>query len=242
MTMALLAKTGGNEGDMAGLNRMIVLSLALHFLLLGTFLLSPSLPTKKRTFGPVYTVDLVSLPAGYLEKTSATPISKELATMGVKEHSTVLRKSAESLSIPPIKRLVPVKKETSRDVEKAIEGVRKKVEASSAHQTKGSRQGVAETSREMNAYYEALWARIKSEWALPRGILPSENLEAIVDVSVSRSGTVSSLRIEKTSGNRYFDQSAIRAIRKASPFPPIPENIRGSNIELGIRFHSEQFR
>jgi TonB family protein len=243
MTKALRAKTtSGKEDDMAGLNRMIVLSLALHLLFISALILSPSLPTKKWTFGPVYTVALVSLPAGYLEKKPTTSISKELTTMGVKEHSAVLKKSTESLSIPPIKRLVPVKKDTSREVEKAIEGVRKKMEASATSQTKASEQGGVETNREITAYYETLWTRIKSEWALPRGILPSEKLEAIVDVTVSRSGIVNSLKIEKTSGNRYFDQSAIRAIRKASPFPPIPENIRGSNLELGIRFHSEQLR
>ncbi len=238
MKTAFLAGTKGKEGE--NLNRMILLSLLIHAFVLGVFLLSPSLPAKKWTFGPVYQVDLVSLPAGYLEKQAMTPISKEVATIGAKEHSTAMKK-AESLSIPPIRRLAPVKKETNQEVAKAVEGVRKKLEAATARQA-APREGIAETNRAMNAYYEVIWSRIKAEWALPKGILPTEDLEAVIDVSVSRSGSVTSFSVEKSSGNRYFDQSTVRAIRKASPFPPIPEGIRGSSIELGIRFHSAQFR
>jgi TonB family protein len=50
------------------------------------------------------------------------------------------------------------------------------------------------------------------------------------------------LSFEKHSGNRYFDESAMKAIKKASPFPPFPDSIRDNNIDVGIRFHSMEFR
>jgi outer membrane biosynthesis protein TonB len=34
----------------------------------------------------------------------------------------------------------------------------------------------------------------------------------------------------------------VRAIRKASPFPPLPGEIGDRNIDLGIRFHSKELR
>lgn len=228
-------RTRAKFNDGAGLSRMVVLSFLLHALCLSILFLSPSLPTRKWTFGPVYNVDLVSLPAGYLEKKMTTSMSREVASIG---------KRAEALnktSIAPIKRLAPIKKESSRqELDRVIEGVRKRVAAE--RRAPAARQEMAETSGAMNAYYETLWSRIKSEWALPPGILASQELETVIDVTVSRSGSVTSLSIEKSSGNRYFDQSALRAIRKASPFPPIPENIRGSSIDLGIRFHTAEFR
>jgi len=239
MTMAPLEKVGRKINDGASINRMVLLSLIIHALVLSILFLSPSFPTRKWTFGPVYTVDLVSLPSGYLERSAATAITKEVATISAREHATAMKKTSEA----PIRRLAPVQKENSREeVEKAVARVRKKVAASSSSQAPAARQGVVETSQAVHAYYEAIWSRIKAEWALPRGILPSENLEAVVDVTVSRSGSVTSMSIESGSGNRYFDQSAVRAIRKASPFPPIPESIRGSSIDLGIRFHTAQFR
>jgi len=230
-------KIRGKFDDGAGLSRMVILSFLLHALCLSIFFLSPSLPARKWTFGPVYNVDLVSLPAGYLEKKMTTPMSREVASIGAGKRAEALKKT----SIAPIKRLAPIKKESGREeLERAIEGVRTRVAAE--RRAPAARQEMAETSGVMNTYYETLWSRIKSEWALPPGILASQELEAVVDVTVSRSGSVTSLSLEKSSGNRYFDQSALRAIRKASPFPPIPESIRGSSIDLGIRFHTAEFR
>ena len=72
--------------------------------------------------------------------------------------------------------------------------------------------------------------------------LQSDNLEAIIDVKILRDGTVSRLEIEKSSGNRYFDQSAVKAVRKASPFPALPAWIQETTAEFGIKFHSSEGR
>ncbi|HPQ60242.1 MAG TPA: hypothetical protein PLR43_01845, partial [Syntrophales bacterium] len=53
----------GNRRDETSLKSMAILSFLLHALLLSILFLSPSLPSQKWTFGPVYTVDLVSFPA-----------------------------------------------------------------------------------------------------------------------------------------------------------------------------------
>ncbi len=238
--MVFFRRMKGNGGGLVGFNRMIALSLMLHFFLLAVLFFSPSLPARRWTFGPVYTVDLVSLPSGHPDKGTSTALLPEVAAIKTGRQADVSKKRAE-LAVPPIKRLAPARKEAG-EVGRAIEGIRKKVEAPSGAQTRANQQGAVETSSAVNAYYQTLWARIRAEWALPRGILPSENLETVIDVTVSRSGVVTAINIEKSSGNQYFDQSALRAIRKASPFPPLPEDIRGSSIELGIRFHSEQFR
>jgi TonB family protein len=94
----------------------------------------------------------------------------------------------------------------------------------------------------MNVYYSLIWSRIRGKWTLPQGILPRENIEAIIQAKILRNGTVVDLSFEKRSGNRYFDESAMKAIKKASPFPPLPDSIRDNNIDVGIRFHSMEFR
>ena len=235
---------------MPGLNRMIGLSLAVHMIFIGTLLFSPSLPKKKWTFGPVYTVDLVSLPsrAESVGTKTETDVSKQLAVTKPKERSVVLSKKPESLPVAPIQQIKPIKKkDEGRELEKAIEGVRRRVEASGSTTTQAKPSGQAAATGEagsgrMNAYYNVLWSRITAEWAFPTAMQLTKNLEVVVYVTVSRSGVVSSLDIEKSSGNRYFDESALRAIRKAGPFPPIPETILGSSLELGIRFNSDQLK
>jgi len=51
---------------------------------------------------------------------------------------------------------------------------------------------------------------------------------------------VAALRFEKQSGNRYFDESALKAIKKVGKFPPLPESLDKEYIDLGIRFRSSE--
>ena len=72
--------------------------------------------------------------------------------------------------------------------------------------------------------------------------MPEKNITTIIDVKISRSGALEYLDFEKRSGNRYFDDSALRAVKKSNPFPPLPYWIRDKSIEIGIRFHSAELR
>jgi len=102
--------------------------------------------------------------------------------------------------------------------------------------------GDAEMDAKMRAYYAMVWSRIKGGWALPQGILPGEVLETVINVTILRSGAVTEMDFEKRSGNRYFDESALKAIRKSVPFPPLPAWINESRLDVGIRFHSSELR
>jgi TonB family protein len=53
---------------------------------------------------------------------------------------------------------------------------------------------------------------------------------------------IADINFEKRSGSTYFDESALKAIKKASPLPSLPEWIRDSSIEVGIRFHSSDLK
>ncbi|OPY91113.1 MAG: Gram-negative bacterial tonB protein [Syntrophus sp. PtaU1.Bin208] len=102
--------------------------------------------------------------------------------------------------------------------------------------------GNAELNARMYAYYRLIWARIKKQWTMSPGLLPKGDIGAIIHVRVLRNGTVEGINFEKRSGNNYFDDSALRAVRKASPFPPLPQGMGEENLEIGIRFHSAELR
>ena len=51
-----------------------------------------------------------------------------------------------------------------------------------------------------------------------------------------KSGKIEQFWIEQKSGNDYFDQSAIRAIRKTKDLPPLPDDIPEPFLEVGINF------
>ena len=245
----------GNSDGRYGLNLTIFLSLLLHLLVLSVFFFSSSRSLPRWTFGPVYSVQLVSssevvsgeksfsAPAGGTK----TPLSKDL--------TTVTKSLPDRMSPLPLGKSVP-RKDQQDSVEKAVENIRAKVQASKPAgpavpkgsagvpvASPGGRTGGGEGKVKMDAYYAVIWSLIRSQWALPGDIVPRGNIEAIVHARILRSGAVTELSFEKRSGNRYFDESAMKAIQKANPFPPLPElGAGGESIELGIRFHSSELR
>ncbi len=225
------------------LNNMIVFSFLLHALILSILFFSPSWPTPKWTFGPVYTVDLVSPPSSSVNLKSTDAISEKKTVKSSKEHSIVMKKRIDKISSIPISEIKTRKKEVSGSVDQAIEGIKKKVLSATEETPRpATSSGNAEMSMRMKVYYSMIWSRIKEQWALPRGILPDNNLEAIIGAKILRNGKLTDWNFEKKSGNKYFDESVVKAIKKASPFPPLPEWLDDSMIELGIRFHSSELQ
>lgn len=102
--------------------------------------------------------------------------------------------------------------------------------------------GAAGTSRvppETLAYFRELDERIRSNWTVNElALAESRNLIVQIRITIERDGKVSNVRMEKTSGNHYFDDSVLRAIHKASPLPVPPEQLRGTedHYEIGFRF------
>jgi len=254
--------------DGSRLNSMIFLSLLLHAAILSALFLTPSFPTPKLTFGPVYSVSLVSLPRNALEQRSTAAAAKELMAVD-RRPEAVMKKQLEPAPAIPIRTIETRKKQRDPDLEKAMDEIRKKAAATGQPQAKAGapkadksdktertagppgptgpaspagQPGDTEMDAQMRAYYTAIWSRIKSKWALPQGILPGEVLEVVIDVTILRSGTVTEVNYEKRSGNGYFDESAMKAVRKASPLPPLPAWVSGGSIEVGIRFHSSALR
>jgi colicin import membrane protein len=81
---------------------------------------------------------------------------------------------------------------------------------------------------------------VRSSWVLPEALLrDAGKLVVELRIVIEKNGRVSGERIEKGSGNPYFDESVRRAIRKASPLPVPPEQLRGGedHYEVGFRFH-----
>ncbi|MDH3383254.1 MAG: TonB family protein [Deltaproteobacteria bacterium] len=93
------------------------------------------------------------------------------------------------------------------------------------------------------AYFRQLDERIRSNWTVP-AIAMSEKEKLIVQlrIVIEKDGRVSRVRMEKTSGNSYFDDSVLRAINKASPLPIPPEQLRGGEdyYEVGFRFYGAE--
>jgi TonB family protein len=72
-------------------------------------------------------------------------------------------------------------------------------------------------------YYNTVQDRIKKAWTFTGG---SNDLTASVDFAIGPDGTLTGAKIGDSSKDSAFDDSVIRAIRRAAPFPPPPEKFR----------------
>ena len=83
------------------------------------------------------------------------------------------------------------------------------------------------------AYYiRQIQQKIQERWygrAIP-GQQPSVVFE------IRRDGRLNVVTIDRTSGNAYYDQVALRAINDASPFPPLPDDFRKAVLRIGLQF------
>jgi colicin import membrane protein len=104
----------------------------------------------------------------------------------------------------------------------------------------GGAQGTVRLSPELSDYFRRLEESVRNSWVLP-GALVRDAAKLVVElrIVIEKDGRVSEERIERGSGNPYFDDSVRRAIRKASPLPVPPEQLRGGedHYEVGFRFH-----
>jgi colicin import membrane protein len=130
----------------------------------------------------------------------------------------------------------------ARLVDSAIAGIRKRVTIGSAGaiesgdpSTGGASSGVMSIKHKI--YYNLIWRRIRSAWVLPPEVLGGQkNLETIVAIRIARDGQIEDIQFEKKSGNIYLDESALRAIKKANPLPPLPPGFEGNTFDVGVRF------
>jgi TonB family protein len=111
------------------------------------------------------------------------------------------------------------------------------VVASNASEGKGYGVGPGEGSAgilkdpEFLLYYKTVQDQIKKAWTFTGG---SNDLTATVDFAIGPDGTLIGLKIGTSSNDGAFDDSVIRAIRRAAPFPAPPDKFK-DQFSAGIR-------
>jgi TonB family protein len=90
----------------------------------------------------------------------------------------------------------------------------------------------------LERYKDMIWAKIRKEWTLPKALQGRTDLETTISVTLDKDGKIQKVRLEKSAGNTLFDHSAVRALKKAEPLPPIPEELNDDTVV--ITFHIEE--
>ena len=86
-------------------------------------------------------------------------------------------------------------------------------------------------------YEDYLVRRFYELWEQPgRGAVKGDQASALVSFRIQRDGRIEGISLKKTSGSSLLDQSALEAVRKADPLPPLPEGFRGRWRDVNILF------
>ncbi len=80
-------------------------------------------------------------------------------------------------------------------------------------------------------YYKTVQDQIKKAWTFTGG---SNDLTATVDFAIGPDGALTAVKIGTSSNDPSFDDSVLRAIRRAAPFPAPPEKFR-DQFSAGIK-------
>jgi TonB family protein len=84
---------------------------------------------------------------------------------------------------------------------------------------------------EFLSYYQTVQERIKKAWSFAGG---NSNLTTEALFAIDSSGQLTGVKIIDSSHDTAYDDSVVRAIRRAAPFPPPPEKYR-SQFAQGVQ-------
>jgi TonB family protein len=100
----------------------------------------------------------------------------------------------------------------------------------------GSAEGTASQGTTGDEYATAVYTAIRRNWVTPTGLVTDAelaSLEMVMRISISPEGSLGAPMVKKSSGNEYFDDSCIQAVKATVRVPPPPPNFkRGFNLRF----------
>lgn len=89
-----------------------------------------------------------------------------------------------------------------------------------------------------NRYLAMVEDAIDQQWVAPP--LVQSTPTVILKFRISRSGEISNILIDESSGHEHYDFAALRAVRAVNPLPPFPKEIDKSYLDLLYRFQKTE--
>lgn len=232
---------------------MLLLSLGFHGLLFLMLLLSSLIWPQTRLIPQVHLVELVSLSRERIEQPVVKPEPKPEPVQQrpkVQKKPTIQVKRPDKVAKPAVKK-TEVKKEEAVVEKPNVPQEKEEVEPSQPEVKKeevASIPDIPDVTPILNKkyteyeFYHALISRaIRKRWAPPPISFEGQRMEAVVFFSISRSGRIEgSVVLEKSSGNPFYDQAALRAT--LGPLPPPPPGYPEELLKMRLIYVLDQSR
>ena len=201
--------------------RLLSWSLGVHLLAIGFSVVAPMTRRAPLLSAPIF-VDVVAAP-----KAAA---ARPKRVRQVVDEPVVIRKQPKPLSKPKPKPEAKPEPEAKPkapppSADELLAKLRQKVEArdaATARAAAATSAGAGRFDPQMAAYHRKLKALLYANWVGAHVFRGQGDLSARFQVQIDPSGGLGSVALVGSSGNRYFDESAERAIWKTRPFPRPP--------------------
>ena len=232
------------------MSRDILLSLALHVVLLAAALVSAPLAAKKKTpFEEVIRVQLTAPGALPIAQPAvAEPVPVAVPTPVVEETPDIPISSPETVDEPAV---VPEKPKPKPKPKSKPEAPQEQPAATASGST-GEAEGektveapvgggspfagatIDNVSFDYPYWFTQAFNKIGSNYHIR--IEYGRPLVCVIYFQVIRSGRLVDARIEQSSGDNEFDDVCLRSVQNSAPFPPLPGNFVDEIIGITIPF------
>ena len=130
------------------------------------------------------------------------------------------------------------KRQKQKHLQDTLQRLKHRVRINEAHQRVRSNGRPAKSSVKLMDIYNAdAGTRIRRNWALSSQLINYQtDFEVRIRVTIMRNGYIKSTIFEKKSGNKYYDESIRKAVKKSNPLPPLPNAFLGPFHTVGFNF------
>jgi len=237
------------------MSRVFVISAIIHVALVAIVSFVPGLIRNNDTALEVYTVELVELPRETTpEPPPATP---EPAVEEAVAESEPEPEPEEVIPEEPVRRqrqvVVKPPPRQERSLRDRIEDrltdrpepertEEPEERPAPAAQPTGTTK-VTATRFPYAWYLSVVQGKVSANWKQPSArLLSDERLAAVVSFRIRRDGSVAAVTLRSSSGRSTVDQSAVKAVRDSTPFPPLPDDYLESSLDITMDFSLTQER
>ena len=198
------------------MRKAFIISLSGHILVLFSLWSSCGKKVSYIDIPQIYEVELIAMP-----QIEEPPPEEPLPEVDV-----------ETIPPPPEekKQIKPKKQETKPKPEEQQKRI-----VSSQEQQQSTATVRSDELFEFPWYLRLMTDKISRNWRNPyRG--EEESVLCTIYFRILRDGTVTELRLEKTSGISTFDRAALRAVISSSPLPHLPPDYAESHLTVHLDF------
>jgi TonB family protein len=199
-------------GDNRNVTLVVVASIAFHLLIGVVIPLATVILWQPKKYSRPQVFELVRVP----------PAAAMAARQMVREAKRLEKKAVKPVPAKPGSKPVPQESKPAPDENvDELESLLGAIPAPASLTASGDFK--------YNAYLSGILSKIERLW---NPAVEDRNISVVVVFTIFPTGTISDVRVQKSSGNAMLDNMGMRAVQMAAPFGKLPPGFSGNKLEL----------